>query len=297
MAYTYTWIDGQRVEAAVSRAYAKLEQVFRQRFGVDLKISSGTRTRQEQIDIFTDRYRVQATGSGPFNDVRWWNGQRWVRHSGIGTVAQPGTSNHEEYGPRGPRALDIYDSGRDAGVTRYGNERSRWVKDNAWRYGFDPAGYDHFSEPWHIEYTGTLGGSPALAGGNSRPIEEDEVVSEADINKIAERTAVKILEHRSHGGARLQNGSIVPTETVNERIRQIRRYTLATREEQLGNTEALERIEKGGTGLTAGDVADIVSQIIQEGGTSGLTKEQIIDAVDEGFARGMNGLSFTANAE
>jgi hypothetical protein len=301
MAYTYTRIDGQRVEAAVSRAYVRLEQAFRQRFGLDLKISSGTRTRQEQINIFTDRYRVQASGNGPFGDVRWWNGQRWVRHSGIGTVAQPGTSNHEEYGPRGPRALDIYDSGRDAGVTRYNNERSRWIKDNAHRFGFDPAGYDHFNEPWHIEYTGGLGGSPASTG---TPTEVD-VVTSSEMDQIADRTAKRILTYKMDGGAGLSTGGSVGTQTTAERLRQIMRRTQVTNiivkqiaEKQGIIAEGLDDIRDAlGDGLTEQDVADIVQDIILQGGTSGLTQDQITSAVDEGFKRGMDGLSFTSNAD
>ena len=141
MAYQYTNIDGARVEVNVASAYQNLKAGFEQAFpGLTLIISSGTRTRAEQAALF-DAYN---SGRG-------------------GLAARPGTSNHEEDGPTGPRALDVRDSGRDAGVTISGSYRAKWLRANASRYGFNPAGYS-FShiEPWHIEFTGSLAGtSPA----------------------------------------------------------------------------------------------------------------------------------------
>jgi len=144
MAYTYTTLNGQRVETTVAAAFQRLRAAFIVRFGLDLIVSSGTRTRAEQQKLYDD-YRA---GRG-------------------GLAAAPGYSNHEESGPRGPRALDVRDSGADAGVTQRNNTRSNWLKANAPSYGFDPAGYRFSSiEPWHIEYTGSLGGGFAGGGGS-----------------------------------------------------------------------------------------------------------------------------------
>src|SRR6187431_2959078 len=163
MAYTFTTIDGQRVQTDVAAAFSRLNAAFHSAFGLDLHVRSGTRTTEEQIRIFLSRYRAQASGSGSYNDVRWYKGVRYVRISGEGTVAVPGTSNHEEGGPVGPRALDIYDSGSSAGVTTAGTTRGNWIRNNARSYGFNPAGYN-FGEPWHIEYNGSFGaGSSAGA--------------------------------------------------------------------------------------------------------------------------------------
>lgn len=52
MSYTYTHIDGQRVETAVARAFASMEAEFRRVWGLDLIISSGTRTRAEQQYLY-----------------------------------------------------------------------------------------------------------------------------------------------------------------------------------------------------------------------------------------------------
>lgn len=166
MAFTYTTRDGKRVQTNVAAAFDRLNAAFRARFGLNLLVSSGTRTTAEQRQIFLERYRPQASGNGPYGDVRVYQGVRYVRVSSAGTVAVPGTSNHEENGPIGPRALDIRDSGNNAGVTSANNVRSNWIRANASAYGFNPAGYG-FGEPWHIEYTGSLSGSPSGGGGST----------------------------------------------------------------------------------------------------------------------------------
>lgn len=137
MAYSYTSRNGERVEVNVAAAFDRLNAAFKSRFGLSLVVSSGTRTRAEQ-QYYYDLY---LSGKGNL-------------------AAAPGYSNHEEGGPRGPRALDVRDTGSDAGVTVRGTTRANWLRSNAPNYGFDPAGY-RFSqiEPWHIEFTGAIGGS------------------------------------------------------------------------------------------------------------------------------------------
>ncbi len=139
-------IDGWPVAVGTASAFGRLKTAFEAVFPVTLHVYSGYRSYADQEKIFRDRYRPGAYS--PFGDYRWWNGVRWGRVSGEGTVAVPGTSNHGN-----GRALDIRDSGSDAGVTRAGNARSNWIRANAPRYGFNPAGFG-FLEPWHIEYTG-----------------------------------------------------------------------------------------------------------------------------------------------
>jgi hypothetical protein len=136
MPFTYTTIDGQRVESAVARSFAALAAEFQRVFGMSLHVRSGTRTRAEQ-------------------QVLW---DRWVNKvPGASLAAKPGSSNHEEYGPRGPRALDLYDSGADQGVTTIGTKRSNWLAANAPRFNFDAAGHRFTpKEGWHYEYTGNL---------------------------------------------------------------------------------------------------------------------------------------------
>lgn len=135
MAYQYTTINGQRVEKTVAAAFQKMRAAFKKQFGLDLLVSSGTRTRAEQKRLY----------------------DLWIAGKGS-LAARPGQSNHEEYGPTGPRALDLRDTGRDSGVTVIGSTRSNWLAANAPRFGFKNAGhYFRPREGWHYEYTGALG--------------------------------------------------------------------------------------------------------------------------------------------
>ena len=147
MAYVYVQIDGQRVEDNVAAAFYRLAAAFKAKFNLTLHVRSGTRTRAEQEYL----YHLYVTGQGSL-------------------AAKPGSSNHEEGGPIGPRALDVYDSGSDPGVTRLGTVRANWLRANAPAFGFNPAGYTFSQiEPWHIEYTGSLSeavGSPAGSTGD-----------------------------------------------------------------------------------------------------------------------------------
>jgi len=146
--------DGQRVAEAVARDHDRFDAGFRAATGCDLIVNSGTRTTEEQEAIFRDRYRIASEVKGRrVYDIRVWNGVRWYRISPAGTVAVPRTSNHEENGPIGPRALDYRDSGTDAGVTRAGTPRANWLREHAHEYNFNPIGYT-FGEPWHNEWTG-----------------------------------------------------------------------------------------------------------------------------------------------
>lgn len=58
-------------------------------------INSAYRSVAAQEAIFFSRYRVQWTGSGPFGDVKWYQGKRYVRYRGL-PVAKPGTSDHNK---------------------------------------------------------------------------------------------------------------------------------------------------------------------------------------------------------
>lgn len=172
----YSWRDGQRVAPGTLAAYDAMRVDFERAFpGLTLKISSATRTRAEQEAIFRARYvpATQVRGRRVY-DYRWWNGVLWARISAAGTVAVPGTSNHEN-----DRALDIRDTGTNAGVTVAGNARSNWIRANAHRYGFNPNGYS-FGEPWHIEYTGNPWSIPSWAGGGATTIPDSQSPNEKE---------------------------------------------------------------------------------------------------------------------
>ena len=155
MSYQYVTIDGKRVEKNVADSFNKLAAAFKRQFSLTLHVRSGTRTRAEQERL----YKLYLSGRGNL-------------------AAKPGTSLHEESNPRGPRALDVHDSGRDWGVTKAGTVRANWLRKNAPSYGFDPAGYrfQRQIEPWHIEWTGTFPTStPSSGSSSSNPFGIDDV--------------------------------------------------------------------------------------------------------------------------
>jgi peptidoglycan hydrolase-like protein with peptidoglycan-binding domain len=163
MAYQYTTRNGQRLEIAVSAAFDALNNAFHAVFGLWLVINSGTRTDAEQEAIFRERYTLTPNGRKVY-DTRWWQGRLWYRISAAGTVAPPGSSNHQESGPNGPRSFDISDTGGDPGVMTRGTARDRWMEANAGRFQIENEGYN-FNEPWHKTFRGVLGSVGSPAGG------------------------------------------------------------------------------------------------------------------------------------
>lgn len=128
---SYTTIDGERVAVGTAARFKRLAAAFQAETGCSLHVSSGTRTGDEQQYLYDG----------------WIN-----RRPGFNLAAPRGFSNHEETGPIGPRALDVYDSGRDAGVTSAGTHRSNVLKNLAPAHGFKMAGLSFNPlEAWHIE--------------------------------------------------------------------------------------------------------------------------------------------------
>ena len=173
----YIYRDGSRLTPWMFYVIERANREFEARFGCELLVTSGIRFNSEQRAIFLSKYRLQFVGTGPFGDVRWWQGRRYVRHVGGGTVAAPGKSNHEIRGSLG--AVDLRDSGRDAGVSKGNNPRADWLRANATRLGLIPSGYG-FGEPWHYDIPDIFRTPPAApAGGNSKPLiipsEEDSM--------------------------------------------------------------------------------------------------------------------------
>ncbi|MTE24820.1 D-alanyl-D-alanine carboxypeptidase family protein [Microbacterium sp. ZXX196] len=201
MGGSVTRVDGWPVAPGTADLFTgRLKPAFERAFpGVTLHVYSGYRSYEDQVAIFTDRYR--RSEHSPFGDYRWWDGSLWGRVSGEGTVAAPGTSNHQS-----GHALDIRDSGADAGVTVANNARSNWIRANAAAYGFSPAGYG-FGEPWHIE--STLGDPwVAISGGAQVAAvdeeEDDMPLTNDDIVKVAEKTREYVLA-ADLGGQSLKN--------------------------------------------------------------------------------------------
>ena len=125
--YTYVTINGEPVESNMAAAFERMAAAFKAHFGLDLLVTSAMRTDEEQLALY---------------------------RSGR-TKAKPGTSNHNESAPNGPRAMDLRDSGRDAGVKYIGTVRSNWLRKIAPNFGFVLEGAA-FNPPegWHYKFTG-----------------------------------------------------------------------------------------------------------------------------------------------
>ncbi|QWY83816.1 lysin A [Microbacterium phage PermaG] len=171
----FKWWGNARVTPWMHYQLSCLDRDLRNLFGVGLVANSGIRLAQEQLDIWYARYTRTPNGRKVY-DTRWWNGQLWYRISSAGTVAQPGTSNHEIQGSKA--AVDIQDTGADAGITNKNSVRGRWIRANAWRYSLVASG-DGFGEGWHFDITGiynTPPGTPA-GGGTAVPKEDGTMQS------------------------------------------------------------------------------------------------------------------------
>jgi len=173
------WVfrDGQRLTAWMLYQINRLDAMMYSLFGVHVIVSSGLRTYAEQVAIFLDRYVTAGNVRGrKVYDTRVWNGVRYYRISAAGTVAVPGTSNHEVQGNDG--AADLRDTGRDAGIASGGNARANWLRAHAHEFGMVAEGYN-FREPWHYKFLDifrTPPGAPA-GGGATTPARKENDMS------------------------------------------------------------------------------------------------------------------------
>lgn len=183
-AIQYVYRDGSRLTPWMLYCVNRFSEAMYSAFGERILVTSGIRTYEEQKRIFLMRYVRHGDIRGrKVYDTRWWNGYLWYRIDPVGTVRQPRLSNHEIQGTTA--AVDLRDTGKDAGISKFNNPRSNWARANAWRYGLSPEGYN-FKEPWHFSIADIFRTPPATpAGGNSRPIpdtkEWDEMASKQEI--------------------------------------------------------------------------------------------------------------------
>lgn len=163
----FVWRDGSRLTPYMEYQINCLDRDLRANFGVGVLVSSGIRIPQEQIDIFLQRYVTAGNIRGrKVYDTRVWRGVRYYRISSAGTVAVPGTSNHEIQGSKA--AVDLRDTGADAGITVASSKRGRWIRQNAWRYGLVASG-DGFGEGWHFDVLNIYNAVPGAPAGGTNP--------------------------------------------------------------------------------------------------------------------------------
>ncbi|QUC01241.1 M15 family metallopeptidase [Cellulosimicrobium cellulans] len=135
---------GGRLRPDAAAALERLRPAFEAGTGVRLAATDTYRPYEIQRQLFLSRYQPQASGNGPFGDVRVWNGVRYVRVQGP-AAAVPGTSNHG-WG----LAVDFA-----AGInSSFTSATYLWMKANAGAYGWSNATGRVIDEPWHWEFQG-----------------------------------------------------------------------------------------------------------------------------------------------
>lgn len=125
-----------------ANSFARLSQRSHAKGYGFIVVTDGYRSLAAQERIFLARYRKQSVGVGPFGDVRWWKGERYVRVSGTGTVAVPGTSNHGL-----GLAVDLAEPYMTTGP------KHAWLVSRLAFYGWYWEG-QAFGEPWHYTFKG-----------------------------------------------------------------------------------------------------------------------------------------------
>lgn len=162
-------LDGQP-EASLRRdaaeSWNRAKQDVLARTGVTLVVRGWNRTLAEQERFFFERYEQRAAPYvGPFSDVRWYKGRRYVRLRGA-SAAIPGTSNHG-WG----LAVDVTDYG---GVGAFDYPRRASTFPILARHGWtDTEGRGVIQEPWHLVY------DPSK---DTRPIPEDNMPDLSEIH-------------------------------------------------------------------------------------------------------------------
>lgn len=220
---SYVYRDGARLTPYMLYQIERLNADFKKRWGCEIKVTWGIRTHQEQINIFLQRYVTAANVKGrKVYDTRVWNGVRYYRISAAGTVAVPGYSNHEIQGNVG--AVDLRDTGSDAGVATWGSARANWLAANAATYDMDWEG-KNFGEAWHYRCHNIFKAVPGeTAGGRPVPISK-----ETKVVKIYNREDASLKQPRNlipGGGFWLKNAPNQPTSQADNIVGGIGPYMI-----------------------------------------------------------------------
>lgn len=164
----FVFRNGSRLTPYMFYQIERLNADMKRLFGVEVIVSSGIRLDQEQIDIFLQRYVTAGNINGRrVYDTRVWRGVRYYRISSAGTVAVPGTSNHQIQGNRG--AVDLRDTGSDAGITSRYSKRGKWYREHCREYDMVMTG-DSFDEGWHSDMLNIFNAVPGGGGGKPNPV-------------------------------------------------------------------------------------------------------------------------------
>lgn len=132
---------GEELERRAAASWDRMHGAMRTKHGWKMGLTDSYRSLADQRSVFLSRYKPHKSGSGPFGDVRWYNGTRYARVSGS-PAAIPGTSNHGL-----GKAIDV------SGVGGFKSTRYRWLTEMAPHYGWSNNAGKKIGEAWHWEYT------------------------------------------------------------------------------------------------------------------------------------------------
>lgn len=139
--------NGHTFAKGIAEAFDRVAAAFEKVNGQALECTQGYRSLAIQKKIFLERYKVQAFGSGPFGDVRWYGGRRYVRVTGA-AAAIPGTSNH---------GLGVaVDLSTKIGFGTWNSAQYEWMAKNGPKYGWTNTEGRAVNEPWHWVYNANL---------------------------------------------------------------------------------------------------------------------------------------------
>lgn len=178
----YVYWRGARLTPWMHYQLMRLDADLYRDWGLHLNVESGIRLHTEQQAIFFDRYTTSPNGRYVYRvngrqDKRWYLGNWRYRIKPNGTVAVPGTSNHEIRGQ--DAAVDISDTGDANGITKAHSARGRWLRSRLHLYDMDAEG-DSFQEGWHMRMRGIFRTPPATpASTDSKPVIVPEDIMEA----------------------------------------------------------------------------------------------------------------------
>lgn len=189
----FVYRNGSRLTPYMLYQIERLNAELRRLFGVDVIVTSGIRTYEEQVKIFLERYVVASQVRGRrVYDTRVWNGVRYYRVSSAGTVAVPRTSNHEIQGTKA--AVDIRDTGSDAGITSRNSVRGRWFRANAANFDMQQTG-DAFGEGWHVDTHNIFNRVPGGSSGSNITRKEEDMLQSVHINGKIYGVAPEFIKH------------------------------------------------------------------------------------------------------
>ena len=240
-------------------------------------VASGKRSKVLQEQIFRDRYRRQDTGTGPFNDVRWWDGngdgvrERWVRVKEGGTVLPPGDSTHEDPPATGADLAWPYNN-------RYTAAHAALLS-ICEEYGIRWTGRS-FGEDWH--YDDIWNPYISFAAGAAQPFEEDDVSYANDPDLQARFAQVVEYMRMNFEGmtALIKAESDEQIAAANAKIDEARNQLAGwTRDDANAIRGAISGLSIAGTDPVK--IAEALAPLIPKGASA----EEVIDALAKRVAR------------